>query len=103
MTHTLDDTLVMLAELEVQPDRRDAFLAYTAGSLPVSRGYPGNLRFDMLLDADRPERVLFYEVWESPAAQQAYLAWRIAAGDLTVLMSFLAAKPRFTPLRSVAA
>lgn len=51
----------------------------------------------------RPERVLFYEVWETPAAQQAYLAWRVAAGDLTMLMSFLAAEPRFTALRSVSA
>lgn len=74
ITHTLNDTLMILAELEVKPDWRDAFLAYVAGHLPVSRANSGNLQSDMLLDAARPERVLFYEVWESPAAQQAYLA-----------------------------
>lgn len=103
MDHTLTDTLVMLAELQVKPDRLEEFMAYTAANLPVSRSAPGNVQFDMLLDAARPERVLFYEVWESSAAQQAYMAGRIAAGDLTTLLSFLAAEPRFTALRSVAA
>ena len=103
MAHTLTDTLVVLAELTVKPERRDAFLAYTVANLPVSRAAAGNLRFEMLLDPARPDRVLFYEEWQSAEAQQAYLAWRIAQGDLTTLMAFLAAEPVFTALRAVAA
>ncbi len=102
MKHALADTLVMLAELTVRPDKRDAFLAYTAANLPLSRAYPGNLTFEILLDPTRPDTVRFYEVWESPEAQQAYMAWRVQAGDLTKLLSLLAAEPRFTPLRSIA-
>ena len=45
--------------------------------------------------------MLFYEVWESAEAQQAYMAWRVERGDLTVLMSFLAGEPRFTALQSI--
>ena len=103
MDCALTDTLVMLVELQVHPEKMEAFLAYTVANLPVSRAAPGNVQFDMLLDAVRPERVLFYEVWESRAAQQAYMAGRIAAGDLATLMSFLATEPTFTALRSVAA
>jgi len=93
----------MLAELTVRPDRIDAFLDYTARNLALSRGYPGNIAFDILVDETQPNLVRFYEVWESAKAQQDYMAWRIQAGDLTELMSFLAAEPRFTALRSIAA
>lgn len=94
--------VVMLAELQVRPDRLAEFLDYTTRNLPISRAYPGNLQFDILLDDAAPQTVIFYEVWESPSAQQAYMAWRIAEGDLTRLMSMLAAPPRFTALRRVA-
>jgi hypothetical protein len=30
------------------------------------------------------------------------MAWRVQAGDLTTLMTFLADQPKFTALRSVA-
>ncbi len=66
------------------------------------RGYAGNIEFDILIDEARPNTVLFYEVWESLEAQQAYMAWRVGAGDLTTLNSFLAGEPKFTALRSVA-
>lgn len=65
--------------------------------------YPGNIQFEILLDEVQPARVVFYEVWESRQAQQDYMAWRIAGGDLTKLLSMLIDKPRFTALRSVAA
>ena len=102
MKHVLVDNLVMLAELTIKPERLDEFLDYTVENLKISRSYAGNIEFDILLDEARPNTVLFYEVWESPEAQQAYMAWRVQAGDLTTLMSFLAGEPKFTALRSVA-
>jgi quinol monooxygenase YgiN len=101
MERALIDTLVMLAELPVKPDRLDEFLDYTVDNLKVCRAYPGNLAFDILINEAHPERVIFYEVWESTEAQQAYMAWRVEAGDLTKLLSFLAGPPKFTPLRSL--
>lgn len=103
MDHALEDTLVMLATLQVKPDRRDAFLAYTTANLPISRAAAGNIRFDLLLDPAAPDTVRFYEEWRSAAAQQEYMAWRVAQGDLTTLMSFLAAEPQFVAMRRVAA
>ena len=102
MTHACEDRLVMQAELTLQPGKRDAFLDYTVENLALSRNAQGNLAFDILLDEAAPDRVVFYEEWESAAAQQAYMACRIERGDLTMLMSFLAAEPKFTALRRIA-
>ena len=102
MKHAFVDNIVMLAELTIKPDMREEFLDYTVENLKVSRSYPGNIAFDILIDETRPEKVIFYEVWQSAEAQQAYMAWRVQAGDLTKLLSFMADAPRFTALRSVA-
>jgi quinol monooxygenase YgiN len=102
MQHALVDNLVMLAELTVKPDKIEEFLAYTVENLKLSRSYPGNIEFDILINEAQPEKIIFYEVWASPKAQQDYMAWRIQEGDLTKLLSLLAGEPRFTPLRSIA-
>ncbi len=101
MERVFDTRLVMLAELTIKPGKREEFLDYTLANLVISRSAAGNIQFDILIDAARPDEVLFYEVWESAEAQQAYMAWRVERGDLTVLMSFLAGEPRFTALQSI--
>lgn len=101
MTQHIAKGLIMLAELTVKHEALDAFTAFTADNLPVCRAYPGNLRFDIMVDRTAPEKVAFYEVWETPEAQQAYMAWRVQNGDLDTLMSMLACEPRFTALREV--
>lgn len=102
MEHAFTNNLVMLAELKIKPDQRSAFLDYTVENLKISRSAAGNIAFDILIDEARPDFVLFYEVWESAEAQQAYMAWRIERGDLMTLMAFLASEPKFTALRSIA-
>lgn len=102
MEHSFDNNLVMVAELMIRPDRREEFLEYTIQNLALSRTAAGNIEFDILLDETRPNQVLFYEVWESAEAQQTYMAWRVERGDLTILMSFLDAEPKFTALQRVA-
>jgi len=102
MKHAFVDNLVMLAELTVKPERIEEFLDYTVENLKLSRSYPGNIEFDILIDETQPYKVIFCEVWESPKAQQDYMAWRVQAGDLTKLLSLLAGEPKFTALRSIA-
>ncbi len=75
--HTFADKIVMLAELTIKPEKIDAFLDYTVDNLPKSRSYPGNVQFDILVDQTSPLKVVFYEVWDSHEAQQAYMAWRV--------------------------
>lgn len=62
MRHELVDRLVMLAELTVKRDRLAEFLEYTVENLKVSRSYPGNIQFDILVNETKPEKVIFYEV-----------------------------------------
>lgn len=102
MKYTFVDQLVMLAELTIQPEKRDAFIDYTVENLEISRSAAGNISFDILIDETRPNQVVFYEVWESAEAQQAYMAWRVERGDLTILLSFLADQPKFTALQRIA-
>ncbi len=94
--------VVMLAEMKVRPERLEEFLAYTTANLAVSRSYPGNVAFDILLNEAEPDRVVFYEVWDSAADQKKYMAWRAQAGDVTKLLGFLTEPPRFIQLRSIA-
>lgn len=102
MKRAFEDKLVMLAELTIKPEMRDEFLDYTVENLTICRSAAGNIEFEILVDEARREQVLFYEVWESAEAQQAYMAWRIERGDLTILLSFLDGEPKFTALRSIA-
>ena len=102
MKHVPVENLVMVAELAIKPDKVDEFLEYTVENLKISRDYPGNIEFDILINEAKPDQVLFYEVWESLKAQQAYMKWRIEAGDLTKLMSFLAGEPKLTAFRRIA-
>ena len=102
MKHALDSELVMLAQMNIKPERRDEFLEYTVQNLATSRSAEGNIAFDILVDETRPNEIVFFEIWETAKAQQAYMGWRIERGDLTTLMSFLAGEPKFTALRRVA-
>lgn len=102
MKHAFDDRLVMLAELAIKPGKLEAFLDYTVENLALSRTAAGNVAFDIWIDDTRPNHVLFYEDWETAEAQQAYMSWRVERGDLTILMSFLDAEPKFTALQRIA-
>ena len=101
MKHALASHLVMIAELNVKPNMMEEFLDYTVSNLKICRSYPGNIAFDILIDQARPELVRFYEVWESAEAQQAYMAWRVEEGDLTMLLLLLAKEPKFTAYHSI--
>ena len=101
MKHAVTNNLIMIAELTIKPNKLEEFLEYTLPNLEVSRSYPGNIEFDILTDQTKKETVLFYEVWESAEAQQAYMAWRVEAGDLTTLLSFMAEPPKFSAFSRV--
>lgn len=75
---------VVCVHVHVKPEHRDDFLA---ASLENARGTvqePGNLRFDVLQQADDPNRFLLYEAYRDEAGMQAhketphYAQWRDA-------------------------
>lgn len=56
MKREFADGLVMLAELTVKPDKLPDFFDYTVANLSLSRSYPGNIRFDILVDKTALQR-----------------------------------------------
>jgi quinol monooxygenase YgiN len=67
-------SFVVIPEFEVRPGCMEAFLA--AAGEDARRSVvdePGCLQFDVMLVEDRPDTVVFYEVYESRAAFDAHL------------------------------
>lgn len=63
---------VTLVEINVQPDKIDAFLdVFHANHLGAVQE-PGNLRFDVLQDADVATRFFIYEAYVDEAAVLAH-------------------------------
>jgi len=78
---------VVLVHVHVKPEHRDEFLAASLENARQSIQEPGNLRFDVLQQADDPERFVLYEVYRDEAGMQAhketshYARWRDAVAD----------------------
>jgi quinol monooxygenase YgiN len=76
--------LVVCVYVRVQPENRDDFLAATLENARNTIREPGALRFDVLQQADDPDRFVLYEVYrnESDAAAHKetahYARWRDA-------------------------
>ena len=73
---------VTLVHVTVKPDAVAAFTAACRRNHEASVQEPGNLRFDILQDADDATRFILYEAYRSGADAAAhkqtahYLAWR---------------------------
>jgi (4S)-4-hydroxy-5-phosphonooxypentane-2,3-dione isomerase len=68
--------------VHVKPEHREAFLEATLDNARNSTQEPGNLRFDVIQQADDPNRFMLYEVYRDAAAADAhkqtahYARWR---------------------------
>jgi autoinducer 2-degrading protein len=80
--------IVTCVYVNVKPDVIDRFIKATAENHEGSVKEPGNLRFDLIQQADDPCRFMIYEAYESDAASAAhkntphYLKWRDTVNDL---------------------
>ncbi len=63
---------VTLVEINVQPDKIDAFLEVFHANHLGAVQEPGNLRFDVLQDADVATRFFIYEAYVDEAAVLAH-------------------------------
>ena len=65
----------LVVQVEVQPDRREEFLAGIAANAEASvRDEPGCLRFDISSVAADPNRFFLYELYTDAAAFEAHKA-----------------------------
>ena len=71
----------------VKQEYIESFIAETRKNHEASVKEPGNLRFDVLQDAEEPSKFLLYEAYESEEAAAAhkntahYKQWREAVAD----------------------
>ena len=65
----------LIVSMQVRPDKREQFLAAIAENAEASvRDEPGCLRFDVVEDAQQPNRFYFYEIYRDAAAFAAHKA-----------------------------
>jgi len=63
---------VQVVYLEVQPELLDTFLAEATANAVESRKEPGVDRFDLLQQADNPQRFMLYEVYHAESDLEAH-------------------------------
>lgn len=79
--------IVNIVHVYVKPDFVDDFIAATKKNHEGSIQEPGNLRFDVLQNPDKPGRFVLYEAFESEDAVSRhketphYLKWRLSVAD----------------------
>src|SRR5271169_1932162 len=75
---------VACVQVQVKPEHIEAFIAASSENAANTIQEPGNLRFDVLQQADDPERFVLYEVYCDEEAAKAhkqtahYARWRDA-------------------------
>lgn len=80
--------IVTCVYIHVKPDAIDRFVEATISNHVESVKEPGNLRFDVIQQADNPCRFMLYEAYESEQSAAAhkntvhYLKWRDEVADL---------------------
>jgi hypothetical protein len=65
--------LIVAGFLDVDPERRDAFISGRADLMQASRDEPGCITYAFSADPIDPGRVLLFERWESKGALAAHL------------------------------
>lgn len=79
---------VTLVHCHVKPEAVDAFIDACRANHEGSIREPGNVRFDLIQQADDPTRFILYEWYADEDGAKAhkdtahYLAWREATADM---------------------
>jgi autoinducer 2-degrading protein len=82
--------IVNCVYIRVKSDKIDRFIDATSVNHSESVKEPGNLRFDLIQQADDPCRFMLYEAYESESAAadhkntSHYLNWRDMVSDFMV-------------------
>jgi autoinducer 2-degrading protein len=81
---------VTLVHCHVRPEHADAFEDACRANCAASSREPGNIRFDLLRQADDPTRFILYEWYVDEAAARGhkdtphYAEWRERTADMFV-------------------
>jgi quinol monooxygenase YgiN len=82
----LPGALVVLTHVDLIPTFKDAGVAKVKEFAEASRGSDGNLRFDVLTQANRPNHLTVVESWSNAAAKEAHISSSLARAFRQSLM-----------------
>ena len=80
----------LIMDLSVMPDKQQEFLDVMTKAAPDTRGFKGNMQFDILVDPATPGHITFYEVWASQDDLNAYREFRTKTNFIASIQAFMA-------------
>ncbi|GEM_PF-1994704 len=86
-------SVTVLLTAQAKADQVDAFKAYIAKCLPETRSYRGCLNIDIYEAHDSNGYFVFYENWDSVAAYESYLDYRVKQGVMQEIGTMLITEP----------
>ncbi len=89
-----DGLLYVTVELAVKPGMSAEFVELITNAAPETREFDGCRYFAVLVDRTDPDKVLFYQIWDSRADLDAYIAWRNETGFGEKMMPLLSGPPQ---------
>ncbi len=89
-------------ELTLQPGKADEFIGMTNTAFKETRTKKGFIDIVVAQSNDDPNKLFFWETWETVADYNAYFNWRVETGFLDAIGPFLAGPPVKTVLNPVA-
>ena len=96
-------TVTALLDLILLPTRVDDAPSVLRHTLRATRGFPGCLSVEVLMDAEDATHVVVLERWDSPESDAAYRAWRATPDGASQLGTLLASPPRLAKFTTSAA
>jgi len=85
--------LYLTIEVQVNSGMTEDFIELMTEAAPDTRGFAGCRYFAILADQDDPNKVVFYEIWDSRENLDAYRAWRNETNFGDKMTPFLAGPP----------
>lgn len=89
-------TVIVVADLSVDPSQRADFVKVVGEMLSVTRSAQGCQGVEVVTDMDDRGRILLIERWDDRADHEAYLAARAEDGSLAKVGEMVTAAPTFT-------
>lgn len=85
----------------IKPEAVDGFKTSLKDILPDTRAYDGCQKLTVHQSQDDPGNIVIWELWETRAKYEKYLAWRTETGLLDALAPIVSQPPGFQFLDDV--
>jgi quinol monooxygenase YgiN len=84
--------VMVSVEMKFKPESAEKMLEIMKTALVDTRGFEGCQELKSYYETETYS-LLFIEIWDSAAAQQAYLGWRVESGFIDSVSDDMAAPP----------